>query len=98
MNDDPPLIRDYYSPTLERREQMDREHEERLARMRVEEARIPEPEPLTVEELIVKLQKLPPRAKCRSEGCDCIGDCVDAYEYQPGEVLLARSKHEDHDS
>lgn len=91
MNDDPPLIKDYYSPSPKRREQMDREHEERLERMRVEEAAIPVPAALTVEELIAKLQKLPPKAKCRSEGCDCIDDCVDAYEYQPGRVLLSRS-------
>jgi hypothetical protein len=45
---------------------------------------------ITVAELIVQLQALPPGAKVWSDGCDCVGEACCAELDVNGDVLIAR--------
>lgn len=48
---------------------------------------------LTVRQVIELLSTLPPDAKVLSDGCDCVGSCVDVYYCVHNKaVIMSRSR------
>lgn len=64
-----------------------------LEQKRKERDETPPLKPITVAELLVELQKLPPDAYVFTEGCDCTGPCSGAALDSAGNVTLQRDDY-----